>query len=132
MASANVPQPTDTTFRKYSAEQAENYAGVRMGYSSALVDYIVDYHRTTGGQTGTLLDVGCGPGNATRNVAPHFSCVFGADPGEGMIQAAAKLGGTSATGSPIEWHVSSAEDIAKIPDLQHGEVDMITAATAVC
>lgn len=130
MASQPHQGPADTTFRNYSSQQAAKYAATRSGYSPTLIEYIVKHHCATGGQTGVVLDVGCGPGNATRDISSHFSRVVGADPGEGMIEVATELAGTTSTGAPIEWRVSSAEDIDKIPDLKHGSVDMITAATA--
>jgi trans-aconitate 3-methyltransferase len=132
MVSQTSQKQIDSTFRNYSSEQAAKYANVRLGYSPTLIDYILRHHSTSGGQTKLLLDVGCGPGNATRSLSPHFSGVIGADPGEAMLQVATELAGTTSTGVPIEWQTSAAEDIDKIPGLQPGSVDMITAATAVC
>lgn len=132
MAAQTTQQQADPTFRNYSSKQATAYSEARTGYSPALIDYIVKHHVATGGETGVLLDVGCGPGNATRNFSSHFSRIIGADPGEAMIEVATDLAGTTSTGAPIEWRISAAEDIDKIPGLQHGSVDMITAATAVC
>ncbi len=96
-----------------------------------MIDFIVDHHRATGGETAVLLDVGCGPGSATRSVSPHFDVVFGADAGEAMINTANTLGGTTATGAPIQYRVCTAEEIDNIEELRHGSVDMITAAVAV-
>jgi trans-aconitate 3-methyltransferase len=130
-AAPSTQAPADPTFRSYSSKQAAVYAKGRRGYPPTLIDYIVDHHRATGGKTGVLLDVGCGPGNSTRDLSPHFDVVFGADPGEGMLQTATELGGTTATGASLEYRISGAEEIDGIEGLEHGSVDMITAASAV-
>ncbi|KAM0548065.1 hypothetical protein ACHAPJ_010123 [Fusarium lateritium] len=122
--------PLDVTFRNYSSKQAADYVGGRLGYSNALIDFIINHHRSTGGLNGTLLDVGCGPGTATQKLALHFDIVYGADPGESMINTATELGGNTRSGAPILYKLSAAEDIDKIDGIQNGSIDMVTAATA--
>ncbi|KAM0192374.1 hypothetical protein ACHAPI_008321 [Fusarium lateritium] len=122
--------PLDTTFRNYSKQQASDYAKGRLGYSKALVDFILKYHHSTGGQNGNLLDVGCGPGTATQMLAPHFAVAYGVDPGESMITTATDLGGQTRAGDPIIYKLSTAENIDKIESIPQSSVDMITAATA--
>jgi hypothetical protein len=78
MASAT---PTDPTFRSYSADQAKAYATHRLSYKPAIYDTVLNFHSSTGGNFGLLLDVGCGPGNATRDVALSFDEAIGVDPG---------------------------------------------------
>lgn len=131
MASTPVSQP-EKTFRNLSTDVAANYAATRKGYPPALVKYIVDHHRATGGETKLLLDVGCGPGNSTQDLAPCFDQVFGADPGEGMIKAAKELGGVSASGDPIRYQVGLAEELEKLEEPKPGSVDMINVTAAVC
>lgn len=123
--------PLDTTFRNYSEQQASDYAKGRLGYSDTLVDFILNYHHSTAGQNGTLLDVGCGPGTATRMLAPHFDIAYGVDPGEGMIRLASDSGGLTRGGDSIIYKLSTAEDIDKIDGLPQSSLDLITAATAV-
>jgi ubiquinone/menaquinone biosynthesis C-methylase UbiE len=77
----------------------------------------------------TLLDVGCGPGNATRDLVSHFSHVLGADPGQEMINAASQIGGQTASGEPIQFLVAPAEQIAAKVEL--ASVDLLVAAMAV-
>jgi 2-polyprenyl-3-methyl-5-hydroxy-6-metoxy-1,4-benzoquinol methylase len=134
MTQASQPenQPKDAVFRNFTVQQASNYAEGRIGYSEKLIDFILKEHNSTGGSNGTVLDVGCGPGPATRLLAPHFDMVYGADPGESMIQTAKELNGTSRSGDPIMYEVTGAESIDKIDGLEHSSVDLITAATAVC
>jgi ubiquinone/menaquinone biosynthesis C-methylase UbiE len=123
-------QPRDTIFRNYSSQQASNYAEGRLGYSEALIEFILKQHNSSGGHNGVVLDVGCGPGLATRMLAPHFDIAYGADPGNSMIEKAQQIGGTSKAGSPIVYKLSNAEDLDKIDGLDHSSVDLITAATA--
>ncbi|KAM0084810.1 hypothetical protein ACKRZS_002991 [Fusarium odoratissimum] len=127
---SEVLEPRDVTFRNYTTDQASDYAAGRLGYTDALIDFILNYHRSTNGETGCVVDVGCGPGTATQKLAPHFDLAYGVDPGESMITTATTLGGKTGTGAPIVYKLSTAEDIDKINDIPHSSIDMITAATA--
>ncbi|KAM0347639.1 hypothetical protein ACHAPU_004652 [Fusarium lateritium] len=122
--------PRDVTFRNFSNQQASDYATGRLGYSKALIDRILAFHRSTGGQNEIVLDVGCGPGIATRILAPHFDAAYGADPGQSMIDKAKELGGQTRIGDPIIYELSAAETIDKMDHVSNASVDMITAATA--
>ncbi|KAI1041768.1 hypothetical protein LB505_008451 [Fusarium chuoi] len=127
---SETSEPRDVTFRNYTADQASDYAAGRLGYTDALIDFILNYHQSTNGETGCVLDVGCGPGTATQKLAPHFDIAYGVDPGESMIKTATTLGGKARSGDPIVYHLSTAEDIDKIDGIPHSSADMITAATA--
>ncbi|KAL9572318.1 hypothetical protein ACKAV7_003519 [Fusarium commune] len=127
---SEILEPRDVTFRNYNTDQASDYAAGRLGYTDALIDFILNYHRSTNGETGCMLDVGCGPGTATEKLAPHFDLAYGVDPGESMVKTATTIGGETRTGDPIVYQLSTAEDIDKIDDISHSSVDMITAATA--
>ncbi|WXC56155.1 hypothetical protein SNK03_002091 [Fusarium graminearum] len=96
-------QPRDVVFRNYSSQQASNYAEGRLGYSEALIEFVLKQHNSSGGRNGVLLDVGCGPGPATRMLAPHFDVAYGADPGLSMIEKAQQMGGISKAGAQIEY-----------------------------
>lgn len=139
-AAISVPPaagPSDPTFRCYTAKQAASYVTGRPGYPDALIQTILTHHTATGGQLTTLLDVGCGPGRATRSFAPHFTRAFGVDPSVEMIKAAQAMPSPAATtprpSEPIHFAVSTAEEIpgselASI--LTPGSVDLLTVATA--
>ena len=116
----------DTTFRSYSAAQVKEYAQRRGGYPTRLIDEIVSKHARTGGTLNSLLDLGCGPGNSTRDLAIHFDHAIGLDPGAGMVQAAKEIGGASKKGS-IDFIQGEGEACSGIPD---NSIDMITAATS--
>ncbi|KAH8904894.1 S-adenosyl-L-methionine-dependent methyltransferase [Coniochaeta sp. PMI_546] len=122
----------EETFRAFTEKQGANYAQHRRDYHPDLYQIIIDYHTSTGGQFDTLLDVGCGPGTATRSLAPHFTNAIGIDPSEGMVTAARTLGGVTASSNPVRFEVSTAEDLGSqlSPPVQDGSVDLITAATA--
>lgn len=122
----------EQTFRSYSEEDAANYAKLRLQYSDDLYQLVTSYHTSSGeGKLGTVVDVGCGPGVASFQLAEYFETVIGLDPSEGMINTArsrlAASGGEKGTKN-IRFELSTAEDInpALIPD---ASVDVITAAT---
>ncbi len=83
-----------------------------------------------------VLDVGCGPGTATRSLAPHFQHALGTDPGQSMIDAARTVPSSTKSGEPITYEVSSAETLSGLSSLRTfskdglSSVDLITAATA--
>jgi ubiquinone/menaquinone biosynthesis C-methylase UbiE len=131
MSTASNPTVADSTFQSYSASQAKVYATHRLSYPQALYDTILDHHSDTGGQFELLLDVGCGPGNATRDVALSFDRAIGSDPGVAMIDVAIELGGETKTGKEISFVVSAAEKVSSIEGLEKGSVDLLTAAMAV-
>ncbi len=58
------PPQKDPTFRNYTAAQAQAYAQGRNHYPPALYELIVSHHTSTGGKTDSLVEIGCGPGNA--------------------------------------------------------------------
>ena len=128
MSSTN---PTDPTFRSYSAAQAQTYAIERRSYSNELYDIVLKYHKTTGGKSDQLLDVGCGPGNVTRDLSIAFDHAVGIDPGAEMIAAARSRNGKTRAGNEIKFEIKSAEECSKINGLQAGSVDLLTAAMAV-
>lgn len=121
---------SDTTFRAYTADQARAYGSARTSYPRAIYDTVLDYHFSTGGEKNVFLDIGCGPGNATRDLALHFDRALGTDPGEQMINTANELGGKSLSGENITFAVASAEDSLN-GIVQPGLVSLITAAMAV-
>jgi SAM-dependent methyltransferase len=130
-----TPSLPDPTFRSYTSAEVKTYATHRLSYSQSLYSAVIQHHASTGGQFDLLLDVGCGPGNATRDVALEFERAVGADPGEQMIEAAREIGGTTKSGEDIRFVVQGAEEIAGTEGLQEvngeGKVDLLIAAMAV-
>lgn len=122
--------PSDITFRHYNRSQATTYAAFRDSYPSELYEKVFQYHIETDGRFDTLLDVGCGPGNATRDLAQSFREVTGIDPGAEMINVARQLGGMTKSGQPIQFLVAPAEKCASIGGIENG-IDILTSAMAV-
>ena len=77
-----------------------------------------------------MLDC-CGPGNATRDLAPSFDQAIGVDPGTAMVSAARNLGGQTKSGEDIRYVISPAEELFRIKEVAPGSVDLFTAAMAV-
>jgi ubiquinone/menaquinone biosynthesis C-methylase UbiE len=125
-----TPQAKDSTFRSYSSAQAKLYAEHRLSYDASIYNAVLSHHASTGGQFGVMLDVGCGPGNATRDVALTFDQAIGVDPGASMIAAAREIGGKTKTGDNIRYEVCGAEEISKVEGVE-GKVDLLISAMAV-
>jgi trans-aconitate 3-methyltransferase len=96
-----------------------------------LYERIFAEHAASGGGFGFVLDVGCGPGSAARDLAPVFEYAVGVDPGEEMVNVARERGGETKEGEKIRFEVYEAERMAGAPGMLLGEVDLITVATAV-
>jgi trans-aconitate 3-methyltransferase len=131
MSDAPKAAAPEATFRSFSSKQASEYTQARGSYPKKLYDFIVEKHKTTGGETGLVVDVGCGPGNVTRDVARYFDKAIGVDAGDGMISTAAELGGETKAGAAIEYLVGTAEGFDKLPVFEGQKADLITAGTAV-
>jgi len=121
---------SDPTFKSYSAAQAQAYAGARGSYPDALYEAILKYHADSSKKFGLVLDVGCGPGNATRDVAIAFDQAIGTDPGKEMINTARTLGGKTRSGEAIKFEVSPAEECSTVSGLAPESVDLLTSAMA--
>ncbi|TVY41651.1 putative methyltransferase [Lachnellula occidentalis] len=126
-----TPTVTDPTFRSYSSSQAKAYASHRNSYEPAVYKTVFDFHAAHGGQFGLVLDCGCGPGNATRDLALEFDQAVGTDAGAAMIDAARELGGKTKSGADIRWEVVPAEMFSSVEGLEAGSVDLLTVAMAV-
>lgn len=103
----------------------DSYANFRPTYSTALFDIVLAYYNagraSAGG--GTLVDLGCGPGQISRALASYFTTVIGVDPSPGMVAQAKSL-----TGDPkITIRQGSAEDLSPLAD---SSVDLAVAGAA--
>ena len=123
--------PLDPTFRSYDTDQAAAYALHRGTYAPRIIREVVSQHTRRGGACGTVLDVGCGTGNATRHLASYFDHAVGCDAGKEMIAQATEAGGRSKNGSPIVYEVVEAEQLDQLQGLAAGSVDLLTAAMSV-
>lgn len=124
--------PRDPTFRKYTPQQAQEYAlGRGTAYSPLLYSAVFSFHTDGGGDYERLLDVGCGPGNATRDLATSFCEAIGIDPSDAMIAIAREKGYKSKNGNDVIFEVISGERMEQTPGVEPESVDVITAAMAV-
>jgi trans-aconitate 3-methyltransferase len=131
---ASAPFQQEKTFSSYNADQGKKYSAIRRDYHSDVYKFVLDHHVATGGQLGTIMDVGCGPGNATRSFAPHFEHAIGLDPSEGML-ATAKAENphiTTKSGASIRFEQSIAEQLGLnlSPPIADESIDLITIANA--
>lgn len=118
----------DPTFHKFSAKEGKAYAASRgISYPPKVFQEIIDYH---GGDTAFAVDVGCGPGNVTRDLAKYFEKVVGLDSSQGMVDAAKSIL-ESEPNEKVSFKVSPAEKIDEVDVLGDWAVDVITSAVAV-
>ncbi len=97
---------------------AEEYDRVRPTYPPELVD-IACAGLTEGSR---VLEVGCGTGKLTRDLAGRGFQLEALDPGEGMVAVARRAVGDA----PVEFHIGRFEDV----DLPAGSWDAVFSATA--
>ncbi|TVY73140.1 putative methyltransferase [Lachnellula suecica] len=126
---STTPKVNDPTFRSYSADQAKVYASHRAGYNAAIYKVIFDHHTAAGGHYDLVLDCGCGPGNATRELALKFDQAIGVDAGSSMIERARAIGGKTKSGADIKFELATGETFSKLEGLEPGSVDMLTVAS---
>jgi len=109
------------TFAK-STFSAASYAAFRPTYPSALFRTVLNYHQ---GPRSLCLDLGCGHGLISRELAPSFTRVIGTDPSAVMVAQAQRT--TPPTLSNVSFRQASAEDLGFIED---GTLDMVVAGQA--
>ncbi|KAI3334328.1 hypothetical protein F4824DRAFT_502119 [Ustulina deusta] len=116
--------PEEETFRAYTQAQGDTYAAGRPGYSPELFKIIIAHHTSTSGQLNTVLDIGCGTGQATLDLAPYFANAIGLDPLEGMI-GTARASAESAN-LLVRFEVLAAEALGTElkPPVADGSVDL--------
>src|SRR5689334_9414549 len=99
---------------------ADLYGEVRQGYPAALYD---DLAALAGLGSGTrVLEVGCGAGQATRDLAARAGSVVALDPGQRLVAEARR----HVTGANVSFVVSSFEDYEPEP----GAFDLVASAQA--
>jgi SAM-dependent methyltransferase len=112
-----MPVPYDPTLYRGAAAY---YARGRPRYSAYLVSTLEAELGLDG--TGRLLDVGCGPGILTIELAGSFDEAIGLDPDADMLQDAARRAADAGIEN-VHWVRALAEDI---PELHLGTFRLVT------
>ena len=115
----------DPTFTNCSSKQADQYAKHRSWFAPQLIQHILAHDAQPNGKLETVLYVGCGPGNSTRDLAGFFSRAIGIDPSRQVTMVARKSGGTTKDGNPIDDLQGNAEVHRGVQD---SSLDLLTAA----
>lgn len=106
---------------------AKSYSNNRPSYSSQFYQVVDEYHT---GSRNRLIDVGCGPGTATFQLADHlksFNQILGTDISNAMVaRARTRKEENSRRYTNVSFEVSSADDFSFLEDFD-GNCDMITA-----
>ena len=110
-------------YKELFKDAARDYARYRPGYPKEFFDQVVKYFGLDG--KGRLLDLGCGTGQITIPLAPHFEEVVGLDVDADMLTLG-KEEAEKAGVKNIKWVQKRAEDIS--PEL--GTFRLATAAAS--
>ncbi|XP_070561244.1 putative methyltransferase DDB_G0268948 [Ptychodera flava] len=106
-----------------NAAISEAYQKFRPTYPIEVVDRIVKYLQEKHKSPLTLaIDVGCGSGQSTRNLSPHFEKVIGCDVSETQINKATETEKLA----NIEYRIGNDETLPA----EDRSVDLVTAAQA--
>ncbi|SCV00372.1 LAME_0G09274g1_1 [Lachancea meyersii CBS 8951] len=104
-----------------------NYFKTRPTYPAGFLHLLSQYHK---GKRSLLIDVGCGPGNSTLELAKYlgFEQVWGSDVSPGMIETAKtqkELSNGEFSADNVQFSVHAAEDLDWVAP---NAADMVTAA----
>ena len=105
---------------------APHYSAGRLPYPPGLEAALTDVLGLDG--TGTLLDVGCGPGTVALRLAARFGRVVGVDPDPGMLAEAARLAGEAGIANAT-WILARGEDLGAEGARRPLEPGTVRAAT---
>lgn len=82
-----------------------------------------------------LVDVGCGTGQVTKDLAHLFDDAMGVDPSAAMIGEAGKqaqeLGSKTKNGGDLRFEVAGAEEFDQADGIKEGTVDVVVSGMAV-
>lgn len=106
------------------------YLASRPRYPACIYDRILGFHV---GRTERLLDLGCGPGQASWPLLDHFDNILGLDPGEKMVHSAQSAlkdlerKRAKSYQDRVQYRVGSAE---KLEGVEDASIDVVVAGTA--
>lgn len=99
---------------------AAHYDNARPSYPQSFYEELMAYHS---GKTDLAVDIGCGTGLVTFELAKYFTDVIGTDPSITMIKQC-----KTRPSANIDFKVGSAE---ALPDIAANSIDMITGAECI-
>ncbi|XP_033102423.1 putative methyltransferase DDB_G0268948 isoform X2 [Anneissia japonica] len=105
---------------------ADLYAKYRPNYPQQVIDRILTFMKVKAKRSDDYVkavDVGCGSGQLTRDLAPYFQQTVGVDVSEAQIKFARNL----KTNANVEYRVGSGESIP----VESSSVDLVTCAQSV-
>ena len=127
--------PQEETFSKYTAAQGKHYADVRPDYHASVYDFVLQHTRP--GPSRLAVDLGCGPGNVARSLAPHFARVVGIDPADGMLETARQISRDTqnvvyrqGTASDFDLAIADAGDSTDADAESSSLIDLVAAGNA--
>ncbi|XP_050976086.1 putative methyltransferase DDB_G0268948 [Labeo rohita] len=104
-------------------EHANSYWKYRISPSEELIGKVLQFHRSNKNSANDLaVDVGCGSGQGTLLLAPHFTHVVGTD----ISPAQLGMGRKNVNIPNISYRESPAEELP----FEDGSVDLVTAMSA--
>lgn len=109
-----------STFAK-SLYSGSKYLNFRPAYPQSFFDHIEKYT----GHVGLAVDVGCGPGTATAEIAKFADKVVGLEPGSSMVETAQKQN----PGPNIEYVQGTDDELTRV--FEEDTVDLVTVAQAI-
>jgi len=72
--------------------EAQNYSKSRPDHSPDVVNISLEYLRENyKGKLSCAMDIGCGTGQSTEHLLPHFEKVYGCDPSQAMLDQANEI-----------------------------------------
>jgi len=110
---------TDTVDR--FSNRIANYVKYRPDYPREIVGFLADNCRLTADSV--IADIGCGPGISSKMFLENGNRVFGAEPNEGMRDAAIKYLAEFSNFTPVDGS-------AEATTLRDASIDMAVAAQA--
>jgi trans-aconitate methyltransferase len=86
------------------------YLRYRPAHPPSLLDHIAAQK-----PAGTVMDLGCGPGNVALALAERGRDVIGVDANERMLEAANQAAGRGLTRGKVRWQVGDAHRLEQVP-----------------